>query len=316
METDKALSDALIKSYIARAKLFYSVLQEKNVDRLFSLIDDCASKVISWDLPLVGISKKALSIIQKMAINPALVFCHPKILMECPETIDYYRNLAALSRKGLSQILSGRIRKSSESVAKTLNEIISGIIVDTEGFSLSLAREALIAEIGTEIQGTWVNIIGKGAARAVEGIIHDYASGKGYIKTLEKIAVRIEEKSRKQTHIVLKNGWRIIFASEPDVSIRSPQGKLSVAIEIKGSMDKAGAQTRLGEAKKSFSKAKTENAHCLTIYLASCFTEAVYFQLKTDRDVDMHFNLIDILADEQKKQNFLRELFHYRIRIE
>lgn len=316
METDKALSDALIKSYIARAKLFYSVLQEKNLDRLFSLVDDCASKAGSWDITQLGISKKAYLIIQKMTINPALVFCHPKILSECPETIAYYRNLAALSQKGLSQILSGKMRKSSELVAKTLNAIISDIIADTEGFSLSLAREALFAEIGTEIQGTWVNIIGKGAARAVEGIIHDYANGKSYIKILEKIADKIKGKSHKQTHIVLENKWRIIFSSEPDVSIRSPQGKLSVAIEIKGSMDKAGAQTRLGEAKKSFSKAKTENAHCLTIYLASCFTEAVYSQLKTDRDIDMHFNLIDILADEKKKQNFLRELFHYRIRIE
>jgi len=316
MEADKALSDALIKSYIARAKLFYSVLQEKNVDKLFSLVDDCASKVDSWNLAQLGISKKAFFLIQKMTINPALVFCHPQILTDSPKTISYYRNLAALSQKGLSQILSGKMRKSSELVAKTLNEIISYIIVDTEGFSLSLARKALIAEIGTEIQGTWVNIIGKGAARAVEGIIHDYASGKGYIKTLEKKDIRIKGKSRKQTHLVLNNGWRIIFSSEPDVSVRSPQGKLSVAIEIKGSMDKAGAQTRLGEAKKSFSKAKNENAHCLTIYLASCFTEAVHLQLKTDRDIDMHFNLIDILADEQKKQEFLRELYQYRIRIE
>jgi hypothetical protein len=34
-------------------------------------------------------------------------------------------------------------------------------------------------------------------------------------------------------------------------------------------MDKAGAWTRLGEAKKSFAKAKAENAHCSTIYLAA-----------------------------------------------
>ncbi len=91
---------------------------------------------------------------------------------------------------------------------------------------------------------------------------------------------------------------------------------LQVAIEIKGSMDKAGAQTRLGEAKKSFAKAKAENAHCSTIYLASCYTEAVLSQLKTEREVDLHFNLIEILADESKKIPFLKELFHYQIRIE
>ena len=63
-------------------------------------------------------------------------------------------------------------------------------------------------------------------------------------------------------------------------------------------MDKAGAQMRLGEAKKSFAKAKAENAHYSTIYLASCFTDAVLSQLKTEREVDLHFNLIEILADE------------------
>jgi hypothetical protein len=55
---------------------------------------------------------------------------------------------------------------------------------------------------------------------------------------------------------------------------------------------------------------------CNTIYLASCFTDAVLSQLKTEREVDLHFNLIEILADEAKKIRFLKELFHYQIRIE
>jgi hypothetical protein len=91
---------------------------------------------------------------------------------------------------------------------------------------------------------------------------------------------------------------------------------VSISNSSKYFMDKAGAQTRLGEAKKSFAKAKVENTHCSTIYLASCFTDAVLSQLKTDREVDLHFNLIEILADESKKLQFLKELFHYQIRIE
>jgi len=46
------------------------------------------------------------------------------------------------------------------------------------------------------------------------------------------------------------------------------------------------------------------------------FTDAVLSQLKTEREVDLHFNPIDILADEAKKIRFLKELFHYQIRIE
>jgi hypothetical protein len=77
---------------------------------------------------------------------------------------------------------------------------------------------------------------------------------------------------------------------DPDVAIRDPKGRLLIAIEIKGDMDKAGAQTLLGEARKSFAKAKTKNAHCSTIYPASCFTDAVLSQLKTEREMDLHFN--------------------------
>jgi hypothetical protein len=32
--------------------------------------------------------------------------------------------------------------------------------------------------------------------------------------------------------------------------------------------------------------------------------------------VNQHFNLIEILADEAKKNEFLEELFHYQIRTE
>jgi hypothetical protein len=38
--------------------------------------------------------------------------------------------------------------------------------------------------------------------------------------------------------------------------------------------------------------------------------------MKAEREVDLHFNLIEILADEVKKIRFLEELFHYQIRIE
>jgi hypothetical protein len=318
------LTDALLKSYIARAKLFYSVLHKKNIPNLFARVKQLATNKLAWNLAELGISDQAFSIVKKGSIEPTHIFCHPNVLEQHPDLLEYYRNLAALSQKGLSQILSGQLSKSRKGdtrdrtrlIVRILNQIISSVIVGAKGFSLSLAQNTILSEIGTEIQGTWVNMIGQGAAKAVEGIIHDHAQSQGFISATEKKEASVSGKKRKQIHLVLTNNWRIIFSTEPDVAITDPKGRLRVAIEIKGSMDKAGAQTRLGEAKKSFAKAKAENAHCSTIYLASCFTDAVLSQLKTEREVDLHFNLIEILADEAKKLEFLKELFHYQIRIE
>jgi hypothetical protein len=319
-----SLTDALLKSYIARAKLFYSVLHKKDIPNLFDRVKQLSTNKLTWNLTELGILDQAFSIVKKASIEPAHIFSHPAIIEQEADLLEYYRNLAALSQKGLSQILSGRIPKSqkgdnrerSRVIIRILNQIISSVIVDAKGFSLSLAQNTILSEMGAEIQGTWVNMIGQGAAKVVEGIIHDHAQAEGFISSTEKKEVSVLGKKRKQIHLVLTNNWRIIFSSEPDVAIRDPKGRLQVAIEIKGSMDKAGAQTRLGEAKKSFAKAKAENAHCSTIYLASCFTNAVLSQLKTEREVDLHFNLIEILADESKKMQFLKELFHYQIRIE
>lgn len=324
-KTDGAFREALTKSYIARAKLFYMSIKEKNITYLVSRVKNLETKDIVWNLSELGIDENAFNLIKKVSINPLHVFCHPEILLSKPDLVEYYRNLAAVSKKGLSQILSGNLPRMGKErnyeryriISETLNKFIS-IVVEkiSKGFSLSLAQEIILAEIGTEIQGTWVNKIGQGAAKEVENIIQTYANNKGFISSIEKKDVFIKNKKCKQTHLILKNNWRIIFSNEPDIAIRNSKDKLQVAIEIKGSMDKAGAQTRLGEAKKSFAKAKAENAHCLTIYLASCFTDAVMEQLKTEREIDKHFNLVDILYDEEKKQEFLLELFHYQIRIE
>jgi len=324
-KTDEAFKEALTKSYIARAKLFYTTIQEKDIADLVFRVKSLGPKDLVWNFSELGINEKAFNLIRKTSIDPLHVFCHPEVISAQPELAEYYRNLAAISKKGLSQILSGALPRMSKEkkleryqiIAKTLNKLISIVIENVaKGFSLSLAQEIILAEIGTEIQGTWVNKIGQGAAKAVENIIQSYADKKGFISVIEKQDVVINKKKRKQIHIILRNGWRIIFANEPDVAVRNSRDKLQVAIEIKGSMDKAGAQTRLGEAKKSFAKAKAENAHCLTIYLASCFTDAVMEQLKTEREIDKHFNLVDILYDEGKKKEFLDELFHYQIRVE
>jgi len=87
-------------------------------------------------------------------------------------------------------------------------------------------------------------------------------------------------------------------------------GVKQIAIEIKGSLDTAGAQTRYGEAKKSFAKQLQENPRCHTVYLASCFTDAVIRQIRSDGQVREWFNLTSILYDEEERRRFLQRVFH------
>ena len=114
----------------------------------------------------------------------------------------------------------------------------------------------------------------------------------------------------KDSGFKLDNGWTIIFANEPDVAFFDAFGVKQIAIEIKGSLDKAGAQTRYGEAKKSFVKQMTENPRCHTVYLASCFTDAVIEQIRRDGQVREWFNLTSILYDKPERKRFLNRLFH------
>jgi hypothetical protein len=120
--------------------------------------------------------------------------------------------------------------------------------------------------------------------------------------------------NEKVNGIVLKSGVALRFGSEPDVECRGKDRNLICVIEIKGSTDRAGAQTRLGETKKSFTKAKLENPRCHTIFLPSVLTDAVRAQLETEREIDQVFDLLEILNDDKAREEFLQELFKYRLR--
>jgi len=122
------------------------------------------------------------------------------------------------------------------------------------------------------------------------------------------------KRGQHSKYLILKSGMKLCFGSEPDVECRSKAGELVCVIEIKGSADKAGAQTRLGETKKSFTKAKLENPRCHTIFLPSVQTPSVLKQLKTERDIDQVFDLLAILRNKLKRIEFLEELFKFRLR--
>jgi hypothetical protein len=306
---DKNLVAALTKAYIARAKLFHTGVKASQLDLLIAEIDSINGSKLNWANPELGVSTQALALLQQSGGTPHQVFAHPEVIKSRPHLICYYRNIVTISKKGIDQILfstdtyeSRRKENVSDSdarkICQTFNRILSAVIEELPDYSVSLSRQAFLAEIGTELQGSWANTIGQGAARAVRGILCEY----------------IREKSSgscpEAGDLILNNGWRIAFANEPDVAFFDASGTKQIAIEIKGSLDVAGAQTRYGEAKKSFAKQLAENPRCHTVYLASCFTDAVIEQIKKDGQVREWFNLTSILYDFSERKRFLGRIFH------
>jgi hypothetical protein len=306
---DESLIAALTKAYIARAQIFHRGVKASKIDLLIAEIDSIDHKQLDWDKQDLGVSKKALNRVKKTGGSAHQVFAHPRVIVKHPHLIGYYRNIVTISKKGIGQILfsteayeSGRRKEIERSnalkVCQTLNRVLSSVIEELPDYSIELSRQAILAEIGTELQGTWANTVGKGAA-----------------KQLQRLLAECIEKHKIGTQTTkggfqLDNGWSITFGSEPDVAFVDSNGIKQIAIEIKGSLDVAGAQTRYGEAKKSFAKQIAENPRCHTVYLASCFTDAVIEQIKQDGQVREWFNLTSILYDPGESNRFLSRIFH------
>lgn len=106
--------------------------------------------------------------------------------------------------------------------------------------------------------------------------------------------------------ISMSNGYKLLFGSEPDVSILNPKSVLEGCIEVKAGIDPAGALERYGAAKKSFDSALNRNKAAITVYLASCLTERVLKEMAKDRLVREHFNLTSILVDPKAKEEFIK----------
>ncbi len=299
----------LAERYLARAGFFWRKVRDSRFKDWQKRAHSAAWANVVWNWSELGISETARKAAENLGFVPSEVFAHPDIIAAHPELLDYYRLMACLSKKGLAQIKSGALTKNKLALCRLLNGFLSSLLAITAKASREGLLNTIFAEAGTEWQGTWVNSIGLQASQALEQILAIYAAQQGLLDTVA--TAKLNEKKRG---LVLKSGTILLFGSEPDVECRSKMGELISVIEIKGSADKAGAQTRLGETKKSFTKAKLENPRCHTIFLPSVLTPAVEKQLKTEREIDQVFDLLAILKDEGKRAAFLKEFFKFRLR--
>ena len=303
------IQSELASRYLARAGFFWRRIKDSRFKDWQKLARNAAWENLEWDWNILGITNTAREAAKKLGFVPSEVFVHPDVILKRPELVDYYRLLACLPNKGLAQIKPQKSKNDSLDLCRLLNGFLSSLLTVTAKASRESLLNTVFAEAGTEWQGTWVNSIGLQASQALEQILSNFASDHG----LMDISATAEF-ADKERGFVLKTGTVIRFGSEPDVECRSKSKELICVIEIKGSADKAGAQTRLGETKKSFTKARNENPRCQTIFLPSVLTPAVKRQLKTERDIDHVFDLLAIFKDEAKRTEFLEELFKFCLR--
>ncbi len=297
----------LTDRYLKRASLFWKFSRDAKFAKWQREARSASWRNLVWRWEELGVSQEARETAERLGLVPSEVFAHPEVILQNPDLQKYYRLVACLPAKGMAQIrVKGAKKDRLLSICILLNRFLSHLLLQTGRTTREILLRTMYAEAGSEWQGTWVNKIGQVAALELERIITQFAEDKELV-ALERPDLAAQE----ENILLLKSGTTIVFGSEPDVECRDSSKALVCVLEIKGSADKAGAQTRLGETKKSFTKAKLENPRCVTLFLPSILTPAVRKQLKTERDIDKVFELLPIFKDSAKRQEFFEELFRY-----
>ena len=278
---------------------------------------------VSWpEGTELGISERALEQLSDLNVPLWRVFAHPEVLRAEPRLTRYYRCLALLPQKGLGRLAFGTAalearggRLSAERarrLAGVLNNLISSLVESDPEWSLERAETAALLNLGSQINGSWRNEIGEEGNRQAKTLLTAALLDDEVVVSItlldgsqpelpidSEVAIRVRE-------IVTTNGFRVRFASEPDVAVRDARGVLVGTIEVKYGSDSAGALERYGAVRKSFEAAARENARVQNVYLANVITEEVRKRIDEDRLVAATFEFSEIFLSQQERERFLR----------
>ena len=108
--------------------------------------------------------------------------------------------------------------------------------------------------------------------------------------------------------INLKNGYSVLFSSEPDISMFNDEGAIVGIIEIKAGLDPAGALERLGAMFKSFENTLAEYPDAVTILVASCITDEVEARLGSSMSVRQKYITTEITSSENNQRKFANRM--------
>ncbi len=263
------------------------------------------------------ISADAWDHVVSSSIDPKKVFAHPEILRVYPETSEYYRGVALLSRKRVAS-LAGSVdswenmgyknnavaTKKIMKVARLYNTIISSIIEGATDWTLQNGYRNIIANMGIGLDGSIRNLIGQDAENTVKERILHWLDTRGFVISCDDQARNFD----------LPRNYSMHYGSEPDIEFREiVNGKqVTIAtIEIKGGTDPAGALERLGAVQKSF---KETPANSKNILVVGVVTDEMKNRLE-GLGIGKYFLLDDVSHDGDGWLDFLNEVFHFTVRI-
>lgn len=326
------------ESYLLKSTFFYDRLRQNGYFELFLQIQALSSiegSKLKWDKRADWkISDEAWNVIQTNGIDPMIVFVHPKILQMNPTYLKYYRSVAMLPQKGLKtishvsnidKIENGNIEAGTLSsttidrLVKTINEVLSLVVSLATDINEKKIEGMMYATAGTNIDGSWRNSIGAEGERVIRSLMFKELHKQKEVSSIQYRNGLIEDNSVFKEDAVLKNfesvkalnlknGYSILFASEPDITMYDASGNIVGVIEIKSGLDPAGALERLGAMLKSFENTIAEYPNAVTILVASCITDEVQSRLGASMLVRQTFITTEITSSDSNKRKFVNRM--------
>lgn len=289
---------------LTKSQFFHQKLHEWGLLEIAYELEGIKGEELDWEEDL-SITTKAWNRVIHRGIKPVRVFAHPKVLEQYPKRISYYRMLAMVSLKSMTNIglsvnkyeegrgdLNGGM---ASEISRCLNRIISVLVeydesIDIREFDLWRGMAA-----GSQAQGSWGNAKGARAEVVIKELIE---------KNLrEKRLVLKEESYGRSKTLELNDGRILVFGPEPDVGIY--EGTMSgesiqMALEIKGGIDPAAVLERFGASLKSLRRAKQENDGAVTILIMQSvsLTSRVKEEIQNSKAIiDYFFTIEDVISD-------------------
>ncbi len=328
----KLLFEAHQTNYSLRSAFFNRKIREFGIDDLAEevlLLNTQFEDSLKENYKEYNISDTALEHAVKNGIILTRLFSTPKLLQENPQLITYYRSVACLSQKSVQHLGNPHpkayevgLNKNNLSMdtatgySRLFNKHISLIIDSDQEFNEENIDLLLLTSLGAQIDGSWRNAIGDEAEILFYSIIlKDFLEEdliRGYVTSDEKIVPIDMHVTGGDFHganktykgFVTVNNNRVIFSSEPDVSLYVGES-LNGVIEIKGGTDPAGALERYGAAKKSFGESRMSNKDCFTMLVANCITEEVESRINNDPLFNESYNLTEIVSNDTIREEIL-----------